>query len=274
MQERAVTLKIKGQELLSIHHHGGVENNIGVIIIVGGPQYRVGSHRQFVQLARYLAQNGITTMRFDYRGMGDSEGNKQDFDEIDDDIKVAIDSFMNENTHLEKVVLWGLCDAASASLIYSAKDERVCAQILLNPWLKSDQAKGKTMVKHYYLQRLMSKSFWRKLLTGKVNVSKSMSEAKGFVQDSIGEVESEQGSYQVRMLNGLNNYSGQISLLLSGNDLTAKEFEQQITDNEWQKFYADNCKIFRLPDADHTFSTIENKKEVERITLSLLKDML
>ena len=37
-----------------------------VIVVVGGPQYRVGSHRQFVQLSRALASAGHATLRFDY----------------------------------------------------------------------------------------------------------------------------------------------------------------------------------------------------------------
>ena len=43
--------------------------DIGVVIVVGGPQYRVGSHRQFVTLARALAASGVPALRFDYRGM-------------------------------------------------------------------------------------------------------------------------------------------------------------------------------------------------------------
>ena len=46
----------------------------GVLVVVGGPQYRVGSHRQFVLLARALARRGIAAMRFDCAAMGDSAG--------------------------------------------------------------------------------------------------------------------------------------------------------------------------------------------------------
>ena len=38
--------------------------SLAVLIVVGGPQYRVGSHRQFVLLARALARQGFTAMRF------------------------------------------------------------------------------------------------------------------------------------------------------------------------------------------------------------------
>jgi alpha/beta superfamily hydrolase len=49
-----------------------------VLVIVGGPQYRAGSHRQFTLLARSLAEQGFAVLRFDYRGMGDSTGAMRD----------------------------------------------------------------------------------------------------------------------------------------------------------------------------------------------------
>ena len=65
----------------------------GVLIVVGGPQYRVGSHRQFTLLARHLATAGIPVMRYDYRGMGDSEGEIRTFENLHDDLHTAIDQF-------------------------------------------------------------------------------------------------------------------------------------------------------------------------------------
>jgi len=47
----------------------------------------VGSHRQFVQLARRLAKQGYPTLRFDYRGMGDSEGVYRSFENVGPDLQ-------------------------------------------------------------------------------------------------------------------------------------------------------------------------------------------
>ena len=71
-------------------------------------------------------------MRFDYRGMGDSQGKKQPFDQICDDIKAACDSLI-QTTKVANVVIWGLCDAASAALKYAHKDQRVKGLLLLKP---------------------------------------------------------------------------------------------------------------------------------------------
>ena len=65
----------------------------GVLLIVGGPQYRVGSHRQFLLLSRRLAAEGYAVLRFDYRGMGDASGDLHNFEQVNPDIRAALDAF-------------------------------------------------------------------------------------------------------------------------------------------------------------------------------------
>ena len=276
MNERSVTIMMNNQALMGIFHQGDdqgaqFQHDTAVLVIVGGPQYRVGSHRQFVQLARYLASQGVDTMRFDYRGMGDSEADKQPFDGICDDISAAISVLFQQSNQIKKVVIWGLCDAASAGLMYAYKDPRISGLVLLNPWLRSEQAMGKTMVKYYYLQRLLSKSFWKKLFSGKVNVAASARDAKGFVKDSVVENQQDLASYQIRMQTGVNAFEGKICLILSGTDLTAREFNEQTKKSKkWRVLRSNTNEIHHLPNADHTFSSSEFKREVEKITGSFI----
>src|SRR5262245_40701144 len=116
--ERAVVFGCDGEELLGVLHEPGSQEagtapaSTGVIIVVGGPQYRVGSHRQFVLMARELAGRGHAVLRFDYRGMGDSDGATRTFEAVSEDIRCAIDVLFAEQPGLTGVVLWGLCDAA------------------------------------------------------------------------------------------------------------------------------------------------------------------
>ena len=44
-----------------------------MVIVVGGPQYRAGSHRQFTLLARHIAAAGYPVLRFDARGCPELE---------------------------------------------------------------------------------------------------------------------------------------------------------------------------------------------------------
>jgi len=254
MKEQALTFFANNQELLAISHYGSEKNSTGVLIVVGGPQYRVGSHRQFVQLSRSLASQGVSSMRFDYTGMGDSCGEKKEFDNVCDDIKASTDAFLKAQPHLKSIVIWGLCDAASAALMYAHQDERVNGLVLLNPWLRSEQAMGKTMVKYYYLQRLLSKEFWKKLLSGKVNIAASASDAKGFVKDSVVADKQGSASYQARMLSGLQAFNGRVCLILSVEDLTAREFDEQTCKNKvWKKLRDSDNQIHHLVGADNRF---------------------
>lgn len=155
-----------GEELLGILHRPHDPNlRIGLLLVVGGPQYRVGSHRQFVLLARDLAAAGIPVLRFDYRGMGDSAGEVRDFERVDEDIRCALDTFYAQVPGLERVVLWGLCDAAAANAFYALGDDRVVGQIACNPWARTQEGEAQAFIKHYYLQRVLSAAFWRKVLT-------------------------------------------------------------------------------------------------------------
>src|SRR5689334_11218312 len=116
VEEQAFGFACRGEWLCGIASLPRQPAARGVLIVVGGPQYRAGSHRQFTLLARSLAAQGIASMRFDYRGMGDSDGAMRSFEAVDDDLRAAVDQFMALAPGLTEVVIWGLCDAASAAL--------------------------------------------------------------------------------------------------------------------------------------------------------------
>ena len=58
--EQVLNFSCAGEHLLGIvaAPAAPVSAPLGVLIIVGGPQYRAGSHRQFVSLSRGLASAG------------------------------------------------------------------------------------------------------------------------------------------------------------------------------------------------------------------------
>jgi len=153
--EFPVVLDCAGDRMLGISHAGDASATVGAAIVIGGPQYRVGSHRQFVLMARSLADAGTPVLRFDYRGMGDSEGEVRTFEHVDEDIKAAVSFIVASNPNITKVVLIGLCDAASAISMYASQDDRVHGIVLINPWVRTAEGEARSYVKHYYLQRLL-----------------------------------------------------------------------------------------------------------------------
>ena len=70
IEERALEFDCEGESLVGILSGARSGVRRGVLVVVGGPQYRAGSHRQFTLLARHLAEYGLPALRFDYRGIG------------------------------------------------------------------------------------------------------------------------------------------------------------------------------------------------------------
>lgn len=237
---------------------------LGAVIVVGGPQYRAGSHRQFVQWARALAGGGIATLRFDVRGMGDSTGELRSFESLDGDIGAAIDALLASDARLRQVMLCGLCDGASAALLYlnQSSDRRVVGVQLLNPWARSQQSLAKATVKHYYLDRLRNRSFWGKLLRGQVALESVRSLLANVRASRSVKVGGDQGSFQSRMRGAFTRWPGRALLVLSGQDLTAKEFlEYCATDPDWNSVLTSaRVKRVDLANADHTLSSPDDMR--------------
>ena len=101
--EHAFVFPCAGETLLGIVAVPERSQATGVLLVVGGPQYRVGSHRQFLLLSRALANSGYPTMRFDYRGMGDSSGAQRTFGDVNNDVAAALDAFQRAVPNLGKV---------------------------------------------------------------------------------------------------------------------------------------------------------------------------
>ena len=239
----------------------------GVLVVVGGPQYRVGSHRQFVLLARSLAARGIACMRFDYRGMGDASGEARSFEAVNEDVRAALDLFCRQVPELRGVVLWGLCDGASAACFYAPTDSRVSGLILLNPWVRTAQGEARTYLKHYYLQRLFSRTFWLKLFSGKLKLGESAAGLTGAM-----------GRARTRGRNGaaarlpdlmreaLLEARLPVFFVLSGRDYVAREFDDVCRDDPGWAQLLDANTVRKLDEADHTFSSADHRDCVAKMT--------
>lgn len=266
--ESAITFECEGLHLQGVLCQPSCAAPVGIVVLVGGPQYRAGSHRQFVTLARGLAQWGAASLRFDVRGMGDSEGQPLGFEHQTSDVAAAIAALLKAVPSVDKVVLFGLCDGASAALLYQwhTSDARIAGLVLLNPWVRSEATLARTQVKHYYAQRLRDPNFWRKLFSGRVADS-AVSEAMHAVKKVIRSMVSSRVAgadtaltYQERMAQAWLREASPLLLLLSGNDYTAREFDEAVQSQAaWLGAYErpgfSRCD---LVGADHTLSTPES----------------
>ena len=255
-----------GARMLGILHLPPAPGPRGVLIVTGGPQYRAGSHRQFVLLARALAARGIPVLRFDVRGMGDSEGAMRDYRAIGADIDAALAQFFDAVPALREVALWGLCDGATAAACHAQDDARVSALVLLNPWVRSARGLARATWRHYYLPRLLQGGFWRKLAGGRV--------ARGAGREALRQLAAgaQDGPAQAAgpdaaLLDALQRFQGKVLLVLSGDDLGARECATLLAhDARWRAVSARaQWTQARIDGANHTFASAAWRGEVEQL---------
>ena len=270
--EEAVSFACTHNTVVGVLTRPSHPQQTGVVVIVGGPQYRVGSHRQFVLLSRALAGAGFAVLRFDVQGMGDSEGEPLDFARIGADIAQAIDALQRCVPEARQVALWGLCDGASAALLYTQErqDARVVALCLVNPWVRSETSMANVRIKHYYFQRLITAKFWMKLLQGgiKPHALVELWHSVRLVLTGRRKAPSKP-SFQQQMATAWNKFPGRIFLLLSGDDYIAKEFLEHAARDEAWKNTLQHPRLVRHdePTADHTFSSAALRERVAQLTL-------
>lgn len=271
LNERPVIFDCTGERLVGVIAQPAEPADTGVLIMVGGRQYRAGSHRQFVLLARRLASAGFSSLRFDFRGMGDSTGAAQSFEMADADIAAALAVFRIQCPHIKRVVLWGLCDAATAAVLYwqRTEDPFVAGLCLVNPWLRTEVSLARARVRHYYVERLFDPAFWRKLLTGRVSLGASLGEYFG--QRRVARRVAS-ADFITQTLEGLRRFPGALLVVLSGRDLVAREFMDTLASERGLALLSGtHHQRLLIPDADHTFSQSTAREAMELAVLAWLE---
>lgn len=255
--ERALVFSCRQQQLVGILHPAPAQ--LGFLIVSGAPQYRIGSHRQFVQLARFLAGQGYPVFRFDYRGLGDSSGPRPNPTELGPDIDAALQQFQQQQPQLKQFGLIGLCDGATAALA-AAADPRLSHLVLLNLWLPDPTARSQAYLKHYYRARLGSAELWRKLLTGKLELRSRLREY--WLHRRHSQTTGPVNSLADQLAAHLHRFEGKTLIALSERDLTAQIFRELLQKPNWQAAIAQRqVRIDTLTGADHTLSQWRHQQQ-------------
>lgn len=156
-----------------------------IIMLSPGVKMRVGPERLYRRMAEQFVAGGMTVLRFDFYGLGDSEGtlteellrdvyNHIEVGRFVDDTIDAMD-WLQRQIGESTFILSGLCGGAITGLLAGARDQRVVGLLALGitPLLASRSADPSLYmtwgqldnIGQTYLQKLLKPGAWLRLLT-------------------------------------------------------------------------------------------------------------
>jgi len=187
IRETAVRVDAGGSTLFGVLTVGIDHDTRGrpaVLMLNSGSVHHIGPNRLWVQLARQWAARGITVMRIDLSGIGDSpsrpgaEENVVYSAHAAQDIAAAL-AFLRDHAGAGECHLVGLCSGAYHALKAAVAGQPLASSLMINPltyfWHDGDQMND---LKEYEVFELMSKyrgklftlDPWAKLMRGQLEI--------------------------------------------------------------------------------------------------------
>lgn len=220
----------------------------GLLLVTGGTQTRIGSHRMYERLAAALAQSGWPCFRYDRRGVGDSEGEDPDFKQSGPDLAAAAAAFRRELPQVKRLIGFGLCDGAS-TLALHGKAAGLDGYILVNPWFVEAEAgePAAAAIKSRYKDQLLSLEGWKRLLSGSISYRKVL---KGLGRIASSRPSSLAGEIAAAL--GKARFPAQ--LILASGDGTAIAAQAEWSSAAFKILRQANPAPMRIDSDSHTFS--------------------
>lgn len=267
---RALNFTVEGATCAATIDDAGGRH--GLLIVSGGNEIRCGAHRGMARLAGQVAASGYPVLRFDRRGIGDSEGENQGFEHSADDIAAAIVLFRHECPHLSRITAFGNCDAATA-LILHHRGDGPDALLIANPWTIDAPAQNGVAetplpspdaIRARYARKLRDPREWLRLVRGGVDLAKL---ARGMRAASAPKRSSQLAE---RVRHALERIDAPVTILIAERDATAMAFMAHWTSTIDTD--RDNFRLLSIDSASHSFADETARSWLEARVLEALAD--
>lgn len=116
------------------------QSDLGAVIIHPFAEEKILSYRGLLDLAAKLSECGITCLRFDFMGHGDSEGAFEDstMQSRIDNINDAIEFFMEE-TGIDNIILIGFRFGATLGMLAANSNEKIRRLVMMAPIINGEK---------------------------------------------------------------------------------------------------------------------------------------
>jgi pimeloyl-ACP methyl ester carboxylesterase len=250
---------------------------VGVVFLNAGPQNRVGPQRIYLRAARRFADAGVTCLRVDLPGVGESQGSAFDGTPDSHDpayVRGAIDLLVRRG--VGSVVLLGLCAGARAAVRAARLDRRVGAVVCWSVPIVSgasefdgfSPAATRALLRHW-ARRVLQPWRWMPQLAS----LRRLTETSGRIRAALSAARSshvgDDASAFTDEIRGLAAGGRALLFAFGQRDIGAlAEFEQHLA-SVLDQAHADS-RVVLVPDGDHTFSSIAARDRVIEETIAWL----
>jgi len=265
------------------------------LILPGWSRNRSGPHNLLTELARELAAAGLPSLRFDFRGRGDSAGDPASTD-LDGMIADALAAagFLRNELGVEKIATVGLCSGGNVALGAATLDEKIDCVLALStlPFQSSKPSSSRAARLLSRLGALTGKLFraetYRKIFRGEVDYRRILrnlfgGEGRGGIEGKGGPapeqgplaVEGQGASAWGREADGtLRNlkdsrcdvmadfaaYRGRVVFVYGGADAEGRAAQKHYA--KFTEAHAIPAEFVEIPGANHNFYSREWKRQL------------
>ena len=270
MSERVIQLR-RDQGLLGILTAAAPARaqDTACILMNAGVIHRIGPHRLNVKLARHLAARGLSTLRLDLSGLGDSlpEGSGRSFsDQAVQDIRTAMDH-LQRMQGIKRFMISGLCSGAAIGFRVAMADPRIVALQMLDPYAyRTRRAKLR-----YYWDRMRLPEAWGAAFHNLFQGPATPEDAGGMLGDFVKDPPAEEFG---RDLSALVDRGVAIMCVYTGSLLQTYNYNAQLDEVMKPFGIAGRIRVDHMPDSTHTFLDLASQVQLIERTDDWLKTIL
>ena len=235
-----------------------IQKELAVVFVSAGLLHRVGPNRLYVDLARRLANSGLTSVRFDISGVGDSElpeGGPLYIERSRQDVIDTMDA-IQDMFGIERFLLIGLCTGAFNAFRVAGIDERVAGAVLLDGYAFPTM---RSLIGHYR-GRILDPHRWARYVQRRIRPWTRLGESDP--EDDLVVFENEVVPKQrfATELAALVDRGVPMLMVYTGLGPLAFNYERQLH-NAFPEIDLDRAMTVRyFPHADHTFTLPGNRR--------------
>ena len=233
-----------------------------VILLNSGILHRVGACRTYVRIARQMARSGMTALRFDFSGIGDSPSRRDSlpFEESSVlEVREAMD-YLQKRRGFQNFILIGLCSGADVGFETAVVDPRVVG-------LAQIDAYAYQTFRHYlvhYGPRVLAVKPWVNFVRRMFGRNASVEQAE------INPEEAQTPEYvrvfppktvvQEKLKNLAARRTQQFYIYTGGQE--EYNYKDQFADSHRAVDFGNTLRVSFIPTADHIITRLDNQTEV------------